>query len=108
MQASTNRDRRPSRARGVSLLALVLAVAVGAPLVEWTATAWAQYGGVTPNAPYDQSRRVARRTARRTSRRQDDIQQEYQQPYQQPYPQQPYPQQPYPQQPYPQQPYPQH
>jgi hypothetical protein len=103
MQASTNRGRRPSRARGVSLLAVVLAVAVGAPLVEWTATAWAQYGGVTPNAPYDQSRRVARRTARRTARRQDEIQQPYEQ---QPPPQQPYPQQPYPQQPYPQQPYP--
>jgi hypothetical protein len=102
MQARTNRGWRPSRhARGASLLALLVAVAVSAPLVGWTETAWAQYGGITPNAPYDQSRRVARRTARRTSRRQDDIQQ----PYQQPYPQQPPPQQPYPQQPYPQQPY---
>ena len=97
MQARTIRGRRPLRARGVSLLALLVAVAVTAPLVGWTETAWAQYGGITPNAPYDQSRRTARRTARRTSRRQDDIQQEYQQPYQQPYPQQPYPQQPYPQ-----------
>ncbi len=102
MQASTNRGRRLSRARGVSLLAVLLAVAVGAPLVEWTGTAWAQFGGITPNAPYDQSRRVARRTARRTAARQNDMQQPYPQ---QPYPQQPYPQQPYPQQPYPQQPY---
>jgi hypothetical protein len=102
MQASTNRGRHRSRARGV--LAVLLAVAVGAPVIEWTAPASAQYGGVTPNAPYDQSRRVARRTSRRTARRQDDIQQ----PYEQPPPQQPYypPQQPYPQQPYPQQPYP--
>lgn len=108
MQASTNRVRCPSRARGASLLAILLAVAVGTPLVEWTNTAQAQYGGVTPNAPYDQSRRVARRTARRTARRQDEIQQPYEQPpAQQPPPQQqPYPQQPYPQQPYPQQPYP--
>jgi len=99
MQAKTNRGRRLPRARGVSLLAVLLAVAVGAPLVEGTGTAWAQYGGITPNAPYDQSRRVARRTSRRTAARQQDN-------VQQPYPQQPQPQQPQPQQPYPQQPYP--
>jgi hypothetical protein len=99
MQASTYRGRR-----GVSLLALLLGVAAIAPVVGWTTAAEAQYGGITPGAPYDQSRRVARRTARRTSRRQNDMQEYYEQPAPQPYPQQ-YPPQPYPQQ-YPQ-PYPQ-
>lgn len=103
MHSRLNRGTHRSRPHRVSLLALLLAMALIAPLAGSTGTAWAQYGGITPNAPYDQSRRVARRTARRTTRRNVDYQQQYQQPYQQPYPQQP---QPYPQQPYPPQ-YPQ-
>jgi hypothetical protein len=96
MQARENRGLT-ARARGACLLALALAIAGIAPLLAPEPVAWAQYGGVTPGLPYDQSRRVARRTARRTSRRQAAAQEEY---YQQA-PPQPYPQQP--QQPYPQQ-----
>jgi hypothetical protein len=73
----------------------VRALLIGLGLVGVTADAWAQYGGVTPNAPYDQSRRVARRTARRTTRRNTDTQEQYQYapaPPQQQAPAQPMPQ----------------
>jgi hypothetical protein len=87
---SSNQGRRRFGARGASLLVLLVAVAGVAPLIGTVTTASAQYGGITPRAPYDQSRRVARRTARRTSRRQYERQQQYEEQYQQPY-QQPSP-----------------
>jgi hypothetical protein len=73
---------------------LLGALLVGIDLIGMVATARAQYGGITPNAPYDQSRRVARRTARRTTRRNTAAQQPYETappPYQQQAPSQPMP-----------------
>jgi hypothetical protein len=70
---------------------LLRAVLIGAGLFELAGTARAQYGGITPNAPYDQSRRVARRTARRTTRRNTAAQEQYAPPpYQQQAPAQQY------------------
>jgi hypothetical protein len=70
--------RKPSHcSRGVGswLRAFATGLVVFGGLCAAGASAHAQYGGITPNAPYDQSRRVARRTARRTTRRQTEMQQ---------------------------------
>jgi hypothetical protein len=73
MEAHTNTTQRRPFARRVLLFGFAVAAAVTAA----PAAAWAQYGGITPNAPYDQSRRVARRTARRTANRNAAAQEQY-------------------------------